>query len=229
MRRRYLLNQGGPLETNIDCSITRKPVIRPTKRRNIISLSSDDENEDESPGDLDIPLRHASLTPPPIVGQEALRQAMAVISEHVQNNRPRTQQQASTTATTNDFSEPESRTDVEDEFDLEKYQAKMNSEIAKQAAQLTRKVDDSVEPILLVMRGLKIGEEEIPENWETPIGMKVKSSTTFAKMREEFANKKNYKGDIVLSFKGVRLLHGTPKDIAISKEECLGIPSFYLC
>jgi Ubiquitin-2 like Rad60 SUMO-like len=195
-----------------------------SKRRHVISLESDEENEEFAEESIVNPVRRpASLTPPPVVGEEALRQAMAVINEHVHKNRPRTGKQTSPTATTEESNQPELIQQKKEEFDLAKYQAQMNSEIARQAVLARPKGDDSVETILLLLRGRKMDAEEVPEGWEKPLGMKVKSSTTFAKMKEEFASKKDFKGDVVLSFKGVRLFHGTPKDLAITNEECLGI------
>src|SRR5215813_5939283 len=96
----YRLNQSKHLKSVFDCSIFRKPVNKSTKRR-IINLSEDEdededgENEEGSNEKSNAPLRRVSLSPPPIVGQEALRQAMAVIQEHAPTNQPTTRPQTS--------------------------------------------------------------------------------------------------------------------------------------
>src|SRR5436305_6068593 len=83
------------------CRTVKKTVPSSKKRKsNVISLSTDDD-DDEPENQLQptSPLRSPSLTPPPVVGPEALKQAMAVISEHRPNPEPRprsTRQQIST-------------------------------------------------------------------------------------------------------------------------------------
>jgi hypothetical protein len=209
--------------------LAKKPLLPSKKKRNIISLDTDSDDEAPDPGQDDrsiTRIRIPSLTPPPIVAPEALKQAMAVINDHVEQNRPQTRSLNPKT-----FLEEQIQNELEQEdtFDMAKYMANMNSEIAKQAEQFSRKekvADDTTLRVYLVPH--RTGEEDLPDGWETPLGLDVRSTTTFNNMRETFQNKRQYQGNIVLAWNGVRLYHGTPKDVRIKCDERIRIRPFLL-
>lgn len=107
---------------------------------------------------------------------------------------------------------------------MAKYLANMNSEIAKQAEQLSRKEEIAEDKtLLLFLLAHRMAEEELSDDWETPLGVNVKSTTSFNKMREIFQEKRRYQQNIVLAWSGVRLYHGTPKAVDIKSNERIGI------
>ena len=101
----------------------------------------------------------------------------------------------------------------------------MNSDIAKQAAILYSRQEPKVveSKIFLILVGKKFDGESLPQEWSKPLGLKVMSTMQFTKMREEFKKNKGYKGEIILVLKGVRLWHGTPKDLALKDQTLIGI------
>jgi hypothetical protein len=147
---------------------------------------------------------------------------MAVIKDHVEQNRPHTRSLNAKDLLGEEPSQNELQ--QEDTFDMAKYLANMNSEIAKQAEQVSRKekvADDAI--LLLMLLPHRMGEEDLPHNWETPLGLNVRSTTTFNKMRESVQSKRQYQQNIVLAWNGVRLYHGTPKDVGMRSDERIGI------
>ena len=205
--------------------MAKNPLPPSKKKRNIISLDSDEDDEGEDPAQEDrstTAIRNPSLTPPPVVAPEALKQAMAVINDHVEQNRPHTR-----SLNTKILLEGEPRQnelEQEDTFDMAKYLANMNSEIAKEAEQLSRKEKFAGDTtLLLFLVPHRMGEEDLSDGWETPLGLNVRSTTTFNEMQENFQNKRQHQGNIVLAWNGVRLYHGTPKDVNIKSHERIGI------
>jgi hypothetical protein len=159
---------------------------------------------------------------------------MAVITKH-RPNRPHTRQSTSTTTTTSiEYEVKRVKIDKgKEEFDIRKYQASINSQYAKEADLLYQKTEDqpdeSVETLVLLLIGRRMGEEEIPEGWEKPIGLKVNSTIRFEKIKDKFKENRGYKGEIVLALNGVRMAYGTPQDIGVTNETCFGISYSKLC
>ena len=198
---------------------------------------SDEENGDNGVSDYDeveeikastTKKRRITLTPPPTVGQEALRQAMAVINEHVGNDRF-----GSNARSDNVVTKPLRTTTPPDESDdddfLAQYKESMNSDIARQAAQYQRtgerlaRETTKEEKILLILKGRKKKKQDsVPTDWEKPIGLRVNSTTSFNKMHDEFLKNKKFSGEVVMVWKGVRLRHGTPKDIGMKEKDEIG-------
>jgi hypothetical protein len=210
--------------------VSKKTAPPTKKRRPIISLSTDEEDNEEPPSE---PVetntdRSISLTPPPIVGEEALKQAMAVINDHVNRStttttRSRTRQQTSDSTTVDP---PPASDDLDDDFDLAAYQTSMNSDIAKQAAILYSRQEEkpAVEAkIFLILMGKGFDGETLPVDWSKPLGLRVMSTMQFTKMKDEFKKQKKYEKEVVLVLKGVKLYHGTPKDLALKDQTLIGI------
>jgi len=216
--------------------VTKKTAPPAKKRRPIISLSTDEEdNSQEPPSEPVEPNTDGSisLTPPPIVGEEALQQAMAVINDHVHHStttatHSRTRRQTSHSTT---FDPPPASDDLDDDFDLAAYQNSMNSDIAKQATILYNRQEEkpTVETkIFLIFVGKRFDGETLPVEWSKPLGLRVMSSMLFAKMRDEFKKQKKYEKEVVFVLKGVKLYHGTPKDLALKDQTLIGINSLGL-
>jgi len=124
--------------------------------------------------------------------------------------------------TTTDDASKAALSDFEDDFDLSAYQSKMNSDIVKQATQDLKGKEEPAAKIILLLYAHKKGKEQLPANWETPIGLKVLSTVTFNKVGEEFLKNKRWSGGIVLAWKGVKVVHGTPKDLGLADQSKLG-------
>jgi len=203
----------------LNSRIPAKPVT--AKRRTYLHIDSDEEDsEDESIESEPSRPRRKVLTPPPQLRQEEFQRAMALLQD-----KPLTRR--GTQAADSTLDEPASKSkdllNYEDDFDVSKYQAKMNSEIAKVASQYHREVEKPAEKILLLMYGHKKEGDGVPADWEKPVGMRALSTVTFLKMREEFLKSKNWQGNIVLACKGVKIIHGTPKSLGLTNESRIGI------
>jgi len=227
------------VKVNIDCSVTKKKAAPPSKkRRPIIPLSTDEE--DNSEADPSEPVetntdRSISLTPPPIVGEEALQQAMAVINDHMKNStsattttRSRTRQQTSNSTTSTTAVDPPlvpASDDLDDDFDLAAYQNSMNSDIAKQAAILYSRHEEkpAVESkIFLVLVGRRFDGETLPLEWSKPLGLKFSSTMQFTKLRDEFKKQRKYEKDVILVLKGMRLSYGSAKELGLKDQTLIG-------
>jgi hypothetical protein len=186
-------------------------------------LTSDEESDDQ---EQEKSSRQATLTPPPLLAPEAIKQAMALINDHIKPLR-RTRRQ--TNASADDAPRSEAEDSDDDGFDLKAYQSAMDSDIAKQAQRAQRlqastTTCDEPTKILLLFQGQKRGGEDLPESWETVLGLKVLSTTTFAKMQERFQMSRNYTGDVVFAWRGVRLWHGgTPQHLQMGDQERIGM------
>lgn len=154
------------------------------------------------------------LTPPPQVGEEALQKALKVIRQN--NDAPRRSQNGN---------QPD--TDGDGGFDLNDYLSSMNSGISSQLlTALPRRETRAEETFLILLVGQKVaGEEneELPADWTTAIVAKVSATTTFGRLREQFLEKKRYTEDIVLAWKGTRLLHGCASDVGLKAQDYIGI------
>lgn len=78
------------------------------------------------------------------------------------------------------------------------------------------------ESFLILLRGQKGGDEAVPEDWTASVVMKIPTTLTFAKMREQFLIKKGYEGEIVLAWKGTRLVHGCAGDVGLKDQDVIG-------
>ena len=76
--------------------------------------------------------------------------------------------------------------------------------------------------VFLVLVGKKFDGETLPTEWTKPLGLRVMSTMQFTKMRDEFKKQRKYEKEIVLVLKGMRLYHGTPKDLALKDQTLIG-------
>ena len=118
----------------------------------------------------------------------------------------------------------------DDDFDLEAFESAVNSDIAKQAAQLynsskstAQKASSPDTKIVIVLCGRRVGKERVPVDWDKPLGLKVTTGTAFPKIKDEFLKNRKHEGEIVLVWRGARLFHGTPKDIGMNPESRIGL------
>lgn len=199
----------------------------------MISVDTDSDSEEETPQITPVASRKRprSLTPPPILGEAAIQQAMAVVTDHMNHKRTRQRSYATGSPppepTANNIADDAS-SDFNDDFDMAAYQSKLlNSDIAKQAAKLkqseqTTTKTEQPQKILLVLLGRREGDTGLPEEWEKPLGLNVFSTISLSKMRTEFQRNRKYDKDVILAWKGVRLRHGTPKDIGMTNQSRIG-------
>lgn len=206
------------------------------KSKPTISLSSDesDNGVDQSSPEKATPNknRDISLTPPPTLSEEALRQAYNVVREHVNHGRPDTRQTATLSSSHNPLKGDS--LDSDDDVDITPYKSTINPDIAKQAARLASKSKVPVaEPeerkLLLILIGRRKGDDSLPEDWEVPVGFQILSSMTFPKMKLAFQNKKMYKKDIIMTFQDVRLFYGSPQEKGMKEKDeiCTRILQLY--
>ena len=203
-----------------------------SNRHKVISLFSDEEDEDDESKEngTKIPPRHKSLTPPPLIGKEELRKVRDVLANHaLGSSRTRTGTR-STETTPRKSKEAKALNDSDDDFDLEAFQSAVNSDIAKQATQLAKQAKSTAQKasvqdtkIVIVLCGRRVKREEVPVDWEKPLGLKVTTGTAFFKIKDEFLKNRKYEGEIVLAWRGARLFHGTPKDIGMAAESRIGL------
>lgn len=191
------------------------------KRKPVISLDSDesDDGVDKSSPEKATPKRNReiSLTPPPILGAEAIRQAMTVIQEHQDHGhgRPNTRQMASLSSSQNPLKSDS--LDSDDDTDITPYKSTINPEIAKQAARLAPQskapvAKPEVIKLVIYLVGRRNGDDSLPQDWETPVGFNILSSMSFSKLKAEFLNKKGYNKDVVLAFRDFQLFYGSPQE-----------------
>lgn len=204
----------------------------PTKKRksNVVSLDSDSDEEEETPQITPVAARKRprSLTPPPQLGPEAIQQAMAVVSDHINHRRTRQRSFATGSPEPQKRDDDDVSSDFDDDFDMAAYESKLKSDIAQQATKLKQRevANTQQQKILLVLLGRREGDNSLPEGWEKPLGLNVYSTISLSKMREEFQRNKKYHGEVILAWKEVRLRHGTPKDIGMSDQSRISMMSY---
>jgi hypothetical protein len=154
---------------------------------------------------------------------------MAVVADHMNQKRTRQRSYATGGSAEPVADDEDASSEFNDDFDMAAYQSKLNSDIAQQAARLKQRESTTTEQqqkILLVLLGRREGDHSLPEGWEKPLGLNVFSKIALSKMREEFQRKKDYKGEVILAWKGIRLRHGTPKDIGMTDQSRIGMLSW---
>lgn len=206
-------------------SAPTRPIPSAARRKNRISLDSDEESEVEEPIESQIPketTRRRSLTPPPELDEAKIQHALSLLNDRPHEPSGRVTRQSANSTVEDTMTKPNEFSDDEDDFDIEKYKDKMNSEMDRQAAQFLQESEKPPEKILLLMVGHKKKGDEIPAGWEKPMGLRVMTTVTFDKIQDEFKKNKTYTGNVVLAFKGVRLLQGTPEKFGMTEKDRLG-------
>jgi hypothetical protein len=109
-------------------------------------------------------------------------------------------------------------------FDLSAYLTSMNSGPAGTLLDAApRREVRAEETFLILLRGQKVGDgEDVPGDWTSSVVMKIPATTTFAKMREQFLIRKGYESEIVLAWKGTRLVHGCAGDVGLKDQDVIG-------
>jgi hypothetical protein len=160
-----------------------------------------------------------------VIAPEAYKQAMAVITRHMSKN-PDTHANKAQIISDDELSS------FEDDFDISAYKAKMNSDISKQAAAFNSGKGQSTPEkvtkiVFLLFRARKMdSDESVPQDWENPVEFRVPPSFPIQSLRDEFKKRRAFKGEIILSWKGVRLWRGTPEEIGFGSQELIGIGDF---
>lgn len=148
---------------------------------------------------------------------------MAVIARHTVKNP---EAHANNIAQTISDDEASS---FEDDFDVSAYRAGMNSDISRQATALNSgknqpAPEKEAKVVFLLCRAQKMEpDESLPQDWEKPMEFRVIRSFPIQNLRDEFKKRRAFKGDIILSWKGVRLWRGTPEEIGFGNQEVIGI------
>jgi len=199
------------------------------KKRKIISLDSSDESDsvEETQPAPATTSRKIELTPPPIVEEDTVRQAIAMISKRPQTTTRTGHTRRRTNSSLGESDHPTTDEDEdEDDFDIEQYQASMTR------TTLSSIVDNGVDhgpPILIFLQGHNEANERLPETWEKPLALKVMPRKQFKAMREEFAKNKGYDKEVVFVRRGVKVMYGSPGLIHMQDQEWLGMTIVDIC
>jgi hypothetical protein len=162
-----------------------------------------------------------------VIAPEAYKQAMAVITRHMNKNIDAPANNKAQTVSDDESS------DFEDDFDISAYKARMNSDISKQATALNSGKNQSTpeketKTVFLLFRARKMeSDKSVPQDWEKPMEFRVAPSFPIQNLRDEFKKRRAFKGEIILSWKGVRLWRGTPEEIGFGSQEVIGIVDFW--
>jgi hypothetical protein len=187
------------------------------KRRRTINLDSDEEASEEEEVEEEVRPRHVSITPPPVVDDDHLQQAMKILND----------KRGPSTRSLKSNAKSKGNESSEDDFDFAAYKKNMNSDLAKEAKQLYGRgmdafasVEKPVEStLILLLLGKKVHGERLPSEWEVPLGLKVTADISFLKVRQQFKDKREYDGEVILVWRGTQLLHGTPKAVGMVDKD----------